>query len=292
MAPEIPKILYRYVDANSLDYYIKDKTFRFCPVSSLNDVHEFLWDVSPDRVVAKQKALKDLEYMWCNTSLFNRFRTLQEFKEDAGFGKQLALNDALVFRSLVDFKLKRLGVLCLTANSNSTLMWAHYADKFKGVCLGFDSRAQVFKSSHFGSLSGIVEVDYFDGPRQQKKPTGDLAHVRRAATIKSREWEYEREFRCFRDLGTSFDGIYKKFQVSDLKEVILGPRMSLDKMEEWLHVVESRFPKAVVKVAYPRADRYEMTIGQISNLRALRKVSEYCLGDLISGAHPISPEDL
>lgn len=37
-----------------------------------------------------------------------------------------------------------LGVLCLTANATNILMWAHYADSHKGVCLRFNPNNNFF----------------------------------------------------------------------------------------------------------------------------------------------------
>src|SRR5215216_5139997 len=33
---------------------------------------------------------------------------------------------------------RRFGVVCFSRNWNNPLLWAHYSDKHKGICLGFD----------------------------------------------------------------------------------------------------------------------------------------------------------
>jgi len=34
--------------------------------------------------------------------------------------------------------LEKYGVLCFSRSWNNVLMWSHYADRHKGICLGFD----------------------------------------------------------------------------------------------------------------------------------------------------------
>ena len=70
----------------------------------------------------------------------------------------LNLRDPIKRRALREVKreLNRTkGILCFSENWNNPVMWAHYADRYKGVCLGFD----VAVSTSTGeSLLGQVKV--------------------------------------------------------------------------------------------------------------------------------------
>jgi hypothetical protein len=39
------------------------------------------------------------------------------------------------------------GLLCFGADWSSSVMWSHYADKHKGICLGFDVRRSLLHHS-------------------------------------------------------------------------------------------------------------------------------------------------
>ena len=97
----------------------------------------------------------------------------------------------------LDAELGDEGVLSLSATWKSGLMWSHYADEHRGICIEYDTRDQ----QHL-RLAG---VDY-KGPRAIK--TSDLYRwkVRGNADAKERvfktyfytksnEWRYEREWR-------------------------------------------------------------------------------------------------
>lgn len=93
------------------------------------------------------------------------------------------------------------GVLSLSATWKRGLMWSHYADEHRGICIEYDTRDQEHPR--------LARVDY-KGPRAIK--TSDLykwkvqeradAKERVLKTYfytKSHEWRYEREWRDVRD---------------------------------------------------------------------------------------------
>lgn len=106
-------------------------------------------------------------------------------------------------------------------------MWAHYADKHYGVCLGFD----------IGELNGEPlphPVDYNPGRLQfmldhEKELFGiDQKFVQSLLYTKSHEWAYEREWRVVANLEVKDEKTgfyYVDFGTQlQLREVILGAR--------------------------------------------------------------------
>lgn len=75
-------------------------------------------------------------------------------------------------------------VFCLSTHCNCPLMWAHYADHHRGVCLGFDGEDVVFGSA--------MQVQYCSD-----YPVYDLFGENHLAPFisKSDQWRYEGEFR-------------------------------------------------------------------------------------------------
>ena len=104
-------------------------------------------------------------------------------------------------------------------------MWAHYGDKHKGVCLGFDViGAEAYQVTYQSKrLSGLLEHIGSGQPLIE-------AQMHAILTTKFRDWSYEREWRMFGNLDQreATDGkYYLNFDPHIiLREVILGSRCS------------------------------------------------------------------
>lgn len=83
--------------------------------------------------------------------------------------------------------LKRYRVYCLCPDVQNSLMWAHYADSHRGVCLEFNVRNDV--------ICGALQVQYsLDFPMTNQysvEPAENLLPL----LVKSKVWAYEQEWR-------------------------------------------------------------------------------------------------
>ena len=114
------------------------------------------------------------------------------------------------------------GVLCFSEAKTDLLQWAHYADRHKGICLGFDVS---------GSKEKFRPVKYkttrFPFPVPEKR---DMEFSWNLLSTKSKAWAYEREWRVFLELKDSVwnEGAGRMLYFADfgpelvLKDVILG----------------------------------------------------------------------
>jgi len=115
---------------------------------------------------------------------------------------------------------RRFGVLCFSEEKVDILQWAHYADRHKGICLGFNVTGSQGK---FGRVH--YETDRFPFP---EKPDMDFSW--KLLSTKSKVWEYEREWRVFLELkeGVWNERAGRVLYFTDfgselvLQEVILG----------------------------------------------------------------------
>jgi hypothetical protein len=73
------------------------------------------------------------------------------------------------------------------------LQWSHYADRHKGICLGFDVSGGQEK---FGRVAYVI--DRFPFPEKL-----DVDFSWKLLTTKSKDWEYEKEWRIFLELKDS-----------------------------------------------------------------------------------------
>jgi hypothetical protein len=118
-------------------------------------------------------------------------------------------------------------VLCFSLSWNNILMWSHYSERHKGICLGFDVPKKMTREVKY--VPTILEVgDLTKFSRREKKAALDRLYY-----TKHEDWCYEREFRVHgsrveRDEETGqyfvpFDALLK------LKAVIAGARFSMTK---------------------------------------------------------------
>jgi hypothetical protein len=90
---------------------------------------------------------------------------------------------------------KGLLVFCASRTPNSTLMWSHYADSHKGVCIGFYLPVNPpFHESFTFNVhysNNITPINVFSGTPQDRSVA-----FYKWLNIKSIVWEYEEEVRC------------------------------------------------------------------------------------------------
>ncbi|MDP4528274.1 DUF2971 domain-containing protein [Alkalimonas delamerensis] len=132
-------------------------------------------------------------------------------------------------------------VLCLSTNQNSKLMWAHYSDEHKGAMIKI--RTDLFKDSVTGLLRQVKykdkvphshSVDALARSYLGFNESVEDDFLIETLTIKSCDWEYEKEWRAFGKKGglgpiglTSIsldiiDSIYFgcRFDKSDIREFL------------------------------------------------------------------------
>lgn len=113
--------------------------------------------------------------------------------------------------------MKSIGVYSLSTARDNILMWSHYADCHRGICIGFFAGPEdyFFRRSQ--------EIKYRDEYPKTSLFDDDMKKMESSILTKSIHWEYEREFRVI-DYQTG-PGI-KVFDPNLLAEVILGCQIS------------------------------------------------------------------
>ena len=109
----------------------------------------------------------------------------------------------------------RMGVLCLSACSNDILMWSHYANSHRGICLQFYAQDNAFETSQpvrYKEMRPVVN------PVSQSNDEM-LDH---AIFTKADHWKYEQEWRFLQYKHGA--GIYKT-PPEALTGVILGAQI-------------------------------------------------------------------
>lgn len=114
--------------------------------------------------------------------------------------------------------MERKGMLCFSKGWKNPVLWSHYGDRHKGVCLGFDIPDEA-----------PGEIDYL--PERLDLNEISLKTGKSFVFSKFKHWEYENEWRTYVDIdpSTEENGLYFMEFGEDLKlkEVILGVRCTL-----------------------------------------------------------------
>lgn len=148
----------------------------------------------------------------------------------------------------------KIGLICFSKNWKNPLVWGHYAEKHKGMALGFDIPDELLKSVIYSRKLNKITYDKLTG-----KPSKGVAD--RLIRTKFKDWKYEEEVRLFVDLDEERkeSGLYFEPFTSNLKlrEIILGPKCELS-IKATRELVEDFTPKVEVIKARIAFTRFEV----------------------------------
>jgi hypothetical protein len=113
------------------------------------------------------------------------------------------------------------GVLCFSADWKDPVTWAHYSNKHKGLCLGFEIPEKVGRRVNYTKTRLQL-------PEKLKTDDADAW-----LCTKYDNWAYEQEIRCWTTLETPSQGLYfMEFgPLLKLVEVIAGARCNLTRRQ-------------------------------------------------------------
>ena len=127
------------------------------------------------------------------------------------------------------------GLLCFSRAWTNPLLWAHYADKHRGICLGFDLNVG-------GDMARAV--DYVEGRLPWQEPPTEEFTLNLLWT-KFAGWQYEDEVRAFMTREEEEDRRYFIHFGDRLKlqEIIVGHRCCIERVE--ISAAMARYPEPV-----------------------------------------------
>jgi hypothetical protein len=129
------------------------------------------------------------------------------------------LTDQDFLRKICDEVISSTGVYCLSERNADLLMWAHYSDGHKGICLEFDSTAA---GTFFWEAARVAYQEEY--PKVNMQDLGSPQNILAMHLTKSTHWSHEREWRIVKFGDEGGPGDYA-FQPSLLTGVILGARI-------------------------------------------------------------------
>lgn len=219
----IPQKLYKYYSINENLYkVIKSGSCWFSRPLDFNDPFDCNLDVSIGN--------SDEEIM-NNIEKSSMLRLLKEelsnrSSEVKGAGERILSKPSFVKKIINEvhkyYINQNIGVYCLSEDPLNILMWSHYANSHKGICLEFDIKRDGFFYNNLLPVQYRKRYPKFELSDYQDEENMMFAMHQQAICTKSILWKYEKEWRVITDDGCGL----KKFDKQDITRVIFGANIS------------------------------------------------------------------
>jgi len=228
--------------------------FRYMPVS--DHAQRFVWitEVLKERKIFVPAA-KDLN---------DPFELIFEMNSSGESPVADQLEAMMDWKTLKD----KMGVISFTKSPLNLLMWSHYAQGHKGICLKFKINNKDRYSKKF------KEISYSD--KIKKYEDNEIFWT------KASDWSYEQEVRfisvsdCNKHVKLDQIGL-------DLEEIILGPNISSDDVMKIIILIEGSDLKYSLSCAELLQTSYKLSLAALGiagikekyiKIKALQKVAE------------------
>ena len=226
-----PETIFKYVGANIRSIVnIKSQSFYMAPINKLNDPYDssvsfILNDLSDDEIKTL-KSQKDCPEELVEESYFNVRKKTKEICEK------------LLLKHQSEF-VKTRGVTCFSERNDNLLMWAHYADGYKGMCLEFDTNYSPFEKLHkvrYGLGFPLIDVATCLDLKEKKERDSLIKDL---YCHKSNDWSYEKEWRLIHEkAGTEF-----VYESEALKAIYFGPEIEQEILETTCLIIQGQNPQ-------------------------------------------------
>ncbi|WP_242313904.1 DUF2971 domain-containing protein [Bacillus cereus group sp. BfR-BA-01355] len=278
------KVLYKYrgINDNTKDIFINNKVW-YASIPSLNDPNEGLVkSITAKNAKAFIRRTKEIQMSGFVTSLMiqkdnpefkklkRRISNLNGFERKYKFmvnwykerGRKLSKAEG--FLESINTMLKKVGILSLSDNPLSTLMWSHYGDNHKGIAIGISNfNENAYKKVNYVKSTEVPEINLkeYNSVLKMYKDHNEFEislddpHLQLALQTKTQEWKYESEWRGVKEQYglCSIEG--------EISEVVFGLNCSERDRKEIKQIIQDQGIKGVLyKEVYREHDSYEFLI--------------------------------
>lgn len=161
-------------------------------------------------------------------------------------------------------KTHAIGVLCLSSRFNSTLMWSHYANQHRGVCVEYDVSGLTSQSLHkvsYGESRKVLASQIRDWVLREDR-VARQAVDKACLLTKSREWKYESEWRLLGQVGLQESPMR-------LKSVIFGMRCPYALRYTLVKALEDRADSVKFWEIVEPADRFTLKRARLDTVELM-----------------------
>lgn len=209
------KIVYKYADfETAINKILIAGTLKFSNPIEFNDP----FDCNENLIVLNHN--KELVENLINSSTYNNLsrKVKRKIKRDV-FKKT-------IYRSELKKERNRFKLSCFSAKNNEVLMWSHYADLHKGICIGFDFPHKYDEKFILCPIKYLKSIVPLDG-------SSDLiTTLLYWQTTKSIRWEYEDEIRAITKSNSDELLELREYDKKYVRKVIFGCKVTPEQMNK------------------------------------------------------------
>ena len=165
-------------------------------------------------------------------------------------------------------EVQNIGILSLTADYTNTLMWTHYANNHSGFCIGYEAFYSDKLKNNFlintedsNKYFDINHINYLENCVEAKKVVYSEKNIvfnpfifepepiMNSLFCKSKEWEYEREYRVVRaNMNFLPDEEFRKLHYPQnvLKKIIFGFKATQQNIDMIKDIVNDYYGNTVL----------------------------------------------
>lgn len=238
---KLPQFVYKYYKLNNFteDVLRESKIWFGSPVN-FND--PFDCQLIPDTKNNK----KEIElYLKDNATSLNRENRKRKSDE---LNKNPAEWRKIISSSLEKISSKS-GITSFCGSNDNILMWSHYSDSHKGICLKFD----ILKSPETFVYPTKVNYSTRYPIFNYLKNTEEI--LKFLFLTKAKCWEYEQELRVIKTEVGKYD-----FSSTSLVEVTFGCRTDKKDIEKYKKILLNKKYDADLKIAIPSSTNFNLEI--------------------------------
>lgn len=177
--------------------------------------------------LSSENAVHDLERKMIRVSTLNTLNDPFELMPYLRYSNSKKRKEYLRIRERIS---KKFGLLCFSKKWREPLLWSHYADKHKGIALGFEIQDPTLIDVEYSESPFREQIDLTDDPKKDEKLLLKLAK------LKYKKWEYESESRMLIEIErcTFIAGHYfiPFSNILKIKEIRLGALYEYDDSTE------------------------------------------------------------
>jgi hypothetical protein len=188
-------------------------------------------------------------YLWCSA-----YMDLNDPMEGS-FSSSKLLRQSARYREIKNAIIDNKAAIRMSSFSevfDHELMWAHYADQFKGICIGYSLRKLL---ENLGNEIEFVRMFYSEKVPLVSYSTNDpVTLAKMVLSYKNYRWLYEREWRMFANRGRT-----DYFKESCVTHVYLGARMN----PEYRNRLIAELTPLGIKTSEMSVDKYSIKFSRL-----------------------------
>lgn len=262
------EFLYRYQPFQKFYESICHEALTFSDPASLNDPFDCRTLVSSDSTKEeRERFLKNLKENPSSESEHKREEFIESVDKDLNSGfhhKKLEFHSHYIDRLeeiLKNHAKKTLGILCLSEYRDHILMWSHYAEYHKGICIEFRKDALESNFKYCKPINYRKELpslgEYLDSSQE--------GQVKLFLMRKFKHWEYEQEWRVIRRFNDLNETSKRNIELPKglISGIILGCEIPDENKEKIKKVLQKKNQGIQLYQAEKSRSKYSLEINRI-----------------------------